>query len=73
MHPYISRFPNDMNTLNTAVRPYSAPQIEELGAVARLTMGNGGSSLDGNCTMTQLGFGNNPSGGQNPQSCNNRP
>ena len=60
-----------MLTSNTpAPRPYAAPQIEELGAVARLTMGNGGSSLDGNCTYTQLGGGNDPAGGQNPQSCN---
>lgn len=50
-------------------RKYMAPTLEELGLVARLTMGNGGSSLDGNCTYTQLGFGNDPNDGQNPQSC----
>ena len=64
-----------MHTSNTAAsipaRPYSAPQIEELGAVARLTMGNGGSSLDGTCTFTQRGMGNDPGqGGQNPQNPN---
>ena len=61
-----------MTTLNNPARSpraYAAPVIEELGLVTRLTMGNGGSSLDGNCTFTQRGRGNDgqPDGG--PASC----
>ena len=53
----------------TSGRTYQTPRLVDFGRVERLTMGHGGSSLDGNCTMTQLGGGNDPDGGDNPQSC----
>lgn len=42
-----------------APRPYQSPAIEPLGLVSRLTMGSGGSSLDGQGTFNQRGRGNN--------------
>lgn len=38
---------------------YSKPTLEELGRLAELTMGQNGSTLDGNRTFTQTGGGNN--------------
>jgi len=64
-----------MPTAPLAPRPdgararYSAPSLEVIGLVSRLTMGSGGSSLDGNCTMTQRGGGNNPQPDGGPDSC----
>lgn len=53
-----------MDTLQTerAKRTYTSPTLEEVGPVARLTMGNGGSSMDGNMTFTQRGIGNDGGG-----------
>ena len=45
-----------------ARRTYRTPEVTDLGLVSRLTMGNGGSSLDGNCTFTQRGQGNDGTG-----------
>ena len=55
--PHVLSFP--MDTLDATRQSYAAPTLSDLGSVARLTMGNNGSSLDGNCTFTQRGFGNN--------------
>ena len=38
---------------------YTTPQFAELGSLAALTLGSGGSSLDGSCMNTQEGGGNN--------------
>lgn len=38
---------------------YTTPQFAELGSLAALTLGQGGSSLDGLCTDNQKGGGNN--------------
>ena len=52
--------------------PYNRPEVEDLGRVSRLTMGNNGSSLDGNCTMTQHGIGNDDQDDGGPNSCSNK-
>ena len=41
---------NDMN--------YQTPELNELGSIAELTNGQGGSSIDGNGSFTQTGGGN---------------
>ena len=41
-----------------APRPYVAPTLEVIGDVERITMGNNGSSIDGNGSLTQRGQGN---------------
>jgi hypothetical protein len=37
---------------------YKTPQLTELGSFAELTLGMNGSSLDGQCTTNQRGYGN---------------
>ena len=37
---------------------YTTPQFAELGSLAALTLGHGGSSMDGQCADTQRGGGN---------------
>ncbi len=38
---------------------YESPSIRELGRIAELTLGQNGTSLDGNRSYTQTGGGNN--------------
>ena len=45
---------------------YTKPTLTSLGSIQTLTLGSGGSSMDGNYTTTQRGKGNdgtNPHGG----------
>lgn len=37
---------------------YSAPKLSHLGSLTELTLGHGGSSLDGTGLANQKGFGN---------------
>lgn len=37
---------------------YQTPELNELGSIAELTNGQGGSSIDGNGSFTQTGGGN---------------
>lgn len=50
----------DLQATPTLTRAYAAPKLLILGSVERMTMGNNGSSLDGQGTFDQLGMGNNP-------------
>lgn len=38
---------------------YSVPTLSYLGSLTELTLGHGGSSLDGSGLVNQLGYGNN--------------
>ena len=51
---------------------YSVPSLIELGSLTELTLGNGGSSLDGTGLNTQTGGGNddNPDAVQGGQKKN---
>jgi hypothetical protein len=48
-------------------KSYTKPVLEYCGQVSERTLGSGGYSLDGGCTMTQRGQGNDGTG---PNSCN---
>lgn len=48
---------------------YTTPQFAELGSLAALTLGHGGSSLDGSCMNTQLGGGNDGVVGTSGGTC----
>lgn len=48
---------------------YTTPQFAELGSLAALTLGQGGSSLDGLCTDNQKGGGNNGVNGTSGGTC----
>lgn len=50
------------NTMQAPRYRYSAPRLTPYGRVARLTMGNNGSSWDGTHSYTQHGKGNNSFG-----------
>lgn len=41
---------------------YFTPMLRRYGSISELTLGNNGSSIDGNNTMTQSGGGNDGSG-----------
>ena len=41
---------------------YTKPELTELGSLADLTLGNGGSSFDGTGLVDQRGTGNNGNG-----------
>lgn len=45
--------------MNGSKAPYSKPQLTSYGSIARTTLGQGGSSLDGDGSYTQTGQGNN--------------
>ncbi len=45
---------------------YETPKMIELGTIAQLTLGQGGTSCDGQATRTQLGGGNHGTG---PKEC----
>lgn len=47
-------------------KSYEKPVLEYCGMVSERTLGNNGYSLDGGCTMTQYGPGNDGTG---PNSC----
>ena len=46
------------DSIDTERKHYSAPKILLLGSVSSLTLGNGGSTIDGTYTFTQTGGGN---------------
>lgn len=53
---------------------YRTPELTKLGSLTELTLGHGGSSLDGSCLTTQRGKGNdgtNPHG-YDPTACKPR-
>ena len=54
---------------NASSRIYEAPRLKDFGRVSRLTMGNGGSSIDGGCSYTQRGGGNNETGPKEEGDC----
>lgn len=41
---------------------YEAPRLYQLGQVSNVTLGHGGSSMDGNHKINQLGGGNDNTG-----------
>ena len=45
---------------------YETPELIELGRLSELTLGNGGTSCDGDATRTQRGGGNDSTG---PKDC----
>jgi hypothetical protein len=51
------------------VNVYEEPRLYELGQVTNLTLGHGGSTLDGNCRINQLGGGNDDQEDGGPNSC----
>jgi hypothetical protein len=53
-------------------KSYEKPVLEYCGPVIERTLGSGGTSLDGGCTLDQKGYGNddNPN---TPGSCKKKP
>jgi hypothetical protein len=45
---------------------YEAPEFRHLGSLTLLTLGSGGSTLDGTCLNNQRGKGNDDTGPKNP-------
>lgn len=54
------------NQKEAGKKQYTKPKLTSLGSIQTLTLGSGGSSLDGNCSNTQLGGGND---GRGPKPC----
>lgn len=54
--------------VKTERKKYENPLVVDYGRVDRLTMGAGGSSLDGTCLYDQRGKGNDGTG-PNPPKC----
>ena len=52
----------NQNLVKNDVSPraiYTSPHLTDFGSVAELTLGNNGTSVDGNNSRTQAGGGNN--------------
>jgi hypothetical protein len=46
------------------MKPYISLQVSQLGSVVGITLGSGGSSVDGQGTLTQRGGGNDDGKGK---------
>ena len=49
---------NPANSSHTQKRNYTRPVLMQLGSIGTITLGNNGSTTDGDCTLTQNAGGN---------------